>query len=397
MQKTRILFLVSGLFVGGIDTLLKNYLAKYDREHYDIELAVGICLKDLESIRNELPKDLKVHYLVDEDILTHFKIKKKKTGLNIAEKIIDESVLNTFRRLKSIYKLKKLSQKFDAIIDFDTHFHYILKDIDKPKIAFYHFSIRQEKESWQRRLGEKLAIYNKVVCICNEMREQAISLYPRLKDKFHSIYNALDFADIVDKATQIPSDLPKGRYIVAVQRLVEDKKDARSLINAFSLVAKNPIADEFKLYIIGDGKDIEDLQNLIDSLNLKNRVILLGYRANPYPYIANAEAFVLSSKSEGCSVSIIESMILDKNIIATQCETGPGELLDYGKGGRLVPVSDSKAMVEAIIDCITNESKNDKLREHSREFVLRFDVNIVLKEIYKLVEKTIEDCSAENK
>lgn len=397
MQKTRILFLVSGLFVGGIDTLLKNYLAKYDREHYDIELAVGICLKDLESVRNELPKDLKVHYLVDEDILTHFKIKKKKTGLNIAEKIIDESVLNTFRRLKSIYKLKKLSQKFDAIIDFDTHFHYILKDIDKPKIAFYHFSIRQEKESRQRRLGEKLAIYNKVVCICNEMREQAIVLYPRLKDKFHSIYNSLDFVDIVDKASQIPADLPKGRYIVAVQRLVEDKKDARSLINAFSLVAKNPIADEFKLYIIGDGKDREDLQNLIDSLNLKNRIILLGYRANPYPYIANAEAFVLSSKSEGCSVSIIESMILDKNIIATQCETSPGELLDYGKGGRLVPVSDSKAMAEAIIDCITNESKNDKLREHSREFVLRFDVNIVLKEIYKLVEKTIKDYNAEDK
>ena len=222
------------------------------------------------------------------------------------------------------------------------------------------------------------------------MKEQAVSLYPRLKDKFYKIYNSLDFDDIYKKALEEPKDLPKTKYILALQRLKEDKKDARCLIEAFSIISKNPLAKAFSLYIIGDGEDRESLQELINKLGLEKRITLMGYRANPYPYLAKSDIFVLSSKSEGFNISLIEAMILGRNLISTNCKTGTSEALDYGRAGRLVAVSDSKAMAEAIIDCISNEEENQRLREHAKSYVLNFEIDGVLKEIYKLVEETIE-------
>lgn len=121
-------------------------------------------------------------------------------------------------------------------------------------------------------------------------------------------------------------------YIVAVGRLVE-VKGFDKLIRAFTKIKKNG-QEDLKLVIIGDGPLKSALDDLISTLGMKEHIILLGKKENPYPYIKSAQCLVSSSVSEGHPLSIGEAIILGTPIIATCCEGNVG-LLAHGRYGYL--------------------------------------------------------------
>ncbi|CAB5694293.1 GDP-mannose-dependent alpha-(1-6)-phosphatidylinositol monomannoside mannosyltransferase [Aeromonas hydrophila] len=121
-------------------------------------------------------------------------------------------------------------------------------------------------------------------------------------------------------------------YIVAVGRLVE-VKGFDKLIRAFTKIKKNG-QEDLKLVIIGDGPLKSALDDLISTLGMKEHIILLGKKENPYPYIKSAQCLVSSSVSEGHPLSIGEAIILGTPIIATCCEGNIG-LLAHGRYGYL--------------------------------------------------------------
>ncbi|QNF24352.1 glycosyltransferase [Aeromonas hydrophila] len=121
-------------------------------------------------------------------------------------------------------------------------------------------------------------------------------------------------------------------YIVAVGRLVE-VKGFDKLIRAFTKFKKNG-QEDLKLVIIGDGPLKSALDDLISTLGMKEHIILLGKKENPYPYIKSAQCLVSSSVSEGHPLSIGEAIILGTPIIATCCEGNVG-LLAHGRYGYL--------------------------------------------------------------
>lgn len=121
-------------------------------------------------------------------------------------------------------------------------------------------------------------------------------------------------------------------YIVAVGRLVE-VKGFDKLIRAFTKIKKNG-QEDLKLVIIGDGPLKSALDDLIYTLGMKEHIILLGKKENPYPYIKSAQCLVSSSVSEGHPLSIGEAIILGTPIIATCCEGNVG-LLAHGRYGYL--------------------------------------------------------------
>ncbi|HDX8352425.1 TPA: glycosyltransferase [Aeromonas dhakensis] len=127
-------------------------------------------------------------------------------------------------------------------------------------------------------------------------------------------------------------------YIVAVGRLVEVKGFDR-LIRAFTKIKKNGLED-LKLVIIGDGPLKSALDDLISSLEMKEHIILLGKKENPYPYIKSAQCLVSSSVSEGHPLSIGEAIILGTPIIATSCEGNSG-MVAHGSYAYLCDNSES--------------------------------------------------------
>lgn len=132
--------------------------------------------------------------------------------------------------------------------------------------------------------------------------------------------------------------------ILAVGRF-HKQKDYPTLINAFNILRSRTPA---RLMILGEGKERPAIENLALDSPYSDDIRLMGNIDNPFPYMANASVFVLPSAWEGFGMVLVEALACGVTIVSTDCHSGPSEILENGKYGRLVPVGDSQALAEAI-------------------------------------------------
>ena len=109
-------------------------------------------------------------------------------------------------------------------------------------------------------------------------------------------------------------------------------------------------------------KEIE-IKRYIELNNLYKKVRLLGYKKNPFPYIKQADLFLLSSKFEGLPNVLVEALYLKKFIISTDCPTGPKEILDNGRFGKLVKIGDYKKIAKLIDNFKKTKIVKKKIRD----------------------------------
>ncbi len=167
-------------------------------------------------------------------------------------------------------------------------------------------------------------------------------------DRVFTVPIGVDIDRVVECAQQ-PSSVatPTGCYIVAAGRL-DVQKGFDVLIRAHAHVVKAGTAHT--LVIVGEGDDRAALTELARSLEVADSVEMPGFVDNPHPLIAQADLFVLSSRREGMGgLVLLEALAHATPIIATDCTSGPRELLDDGRLGQLVPVDDVDAMATAIL------------------------------------------------
>jgi glycosyltransferase involved in cell wall biosynthesis len=159
---------------------------------------------------------------------------------------------------------------------------------------------------------------------------------PVISDDFHALASAP-----VDHPWLIEKDCP---VILGIGELC-GRKDFETLIRAFTLLRQTVQA---RLIILGRGKRRDRLLALAHRLGVAEAVDLPGFDANPYRFIANADLFALSSRWEGMPMVLIEALSLARPIVATDCPSGPRELLAGGRLGRLVPVGDVRRFARAM-------------------------------------------------
>jgi glycosyltransferase involved in cell wall biosynthesis len=153
--------------------------------------------------------------------------------------------------------------------------------------------------------------------------------------------------------------------ILGIGRLVR-QKDFPTLVRAFARVrAERPC----RLMILGEGKQRESLTSLAHSLGVQAEVALPGFVANPYAFLARAALFVLSSAWEGSPNVLIEALALGVPVVATDCHSGPREILEQGRFGPLVPVGDATALAAAMRATLAAPLPAESLRQA----VARFD------------------------
>lgn len=126
---------------------------------------------------------------------------------------------------------------------------------------------------------------------------------------------------------------------------LESRKDFATLLRAFSRICRER---RCRLVIVGEGRDRQRLENLASSLGVADEVSLPGYDPNPYRYMARAALFVLSSRREGSGAVLVEALATGTPVVATDCPSGPREILQDGDIGPLVPVGDDGALAAAI-------------------------------------------------
>jgi glycosyltransferase involved in cell wall biosynthesis len=152
--------------------------------------------------------------------------------------------------------------------------------------------------------------------------------------------------------------------IVGAGRL-QRQKDFPTLIRAFALVRKERPC---KLVILGEGGDLAKLQALVSDLGLTDEVDLPGFQTNPFPFLAGADLFVLSSLWEGSPNVLTEAMALGTPVVATDCPSGPHEMLGGGRYGPLVPVGDVRALACSIAETLDHHPPPQVLKAAVAEY-----------------------------
>ena len=168
---------------------------------------------------------------------------------------------------------------------------------------------------------------------------------------------------------QAPLDHPWFRpdappVVLGIGRLVP-QKDFPTLLNAFArLRAQRPA----RLVILGEGKRRGELETLAATLGITADTAMPGFVENPYPYLARAAVFALSSVREGLPAVLIEALACGCPVVSTDCPSGPAEVLAGGKYGRLVPVGDEAALARAICATLEKAPPRERLIERGRFF-----------------------------
>lgn len=303
--------------------------------------------------------------------------------------------LETFIMCKNMKNLLNKLDKADLLIDFDAGASkYInkLRNINK-KVVWIHNSIPKlkKKKSKIERFGKRLENYDKVVAICDEMKEELGDIYPKIKNKIVRIYNPFDFERVL-KLSNDDSELNftqkeelKKDYCLAISRLDTVQKDYLTLIKAFKILKDKKIYK--KLYIIGDGPSKEEIQSMIEKYDLKEQIKLIGRFKNPYVWLKYCDFFVHSSKYEGFGLVLVEAAILNKLVISSNCPVGPTEILEKGRSGILFDVGNAEMLAEKLEKILSDKEVRKKYIENMDKRKYDFSKEKVIKEYEKLIDE----------
>lgn len=393
-MKKNILFRSGSLRMGGLERVLIEVLQTIDKEKYNISLIIDDDCGEDNIFEKDIPKEIKYYFLKSQDLIQKTEYYKEKRK-NIFYKLMYNLYMNleTFIMCRKSKKILKKIGEVDVLIDFDAGASkYIDKLNIKKKIVWIHNSIPKlkKKKSKIERFGKRLEKYDKVVAICDEMKEELQKIYPKIKEKIIRIYNPFNFERIEklkNDNTDLTNDdkkLLERKYIVAIARLDSVQKDFSTLIKAFKIVKEKGV--EEKLYIIGDGPSREEIEQEIKKMGLEKEILLLGNRKNPYIWLKNSLFFVHSSKYEGLPTVLIEALICDKMIISSNCPTGPKEILKNESCGELFEVGNYNQLSNLLEKYILNKESKNKFLQEILKRKEEFNKEKVIKEYEKLID-----------
>ncbi len=172
---------------------------------------------------------------------------------------------------------------------------------------------------------------------------------------------------LADARPSHPWLTPEGPPLVLAAGKMKPQKDFETLLQAFAWLRRDRAA---RLIILGDGGGRTRLETLAETLGIRGDVDFPGYVENPFVFYRHASVFVLSSAWEGLPNVLIEAMACGCPVVSTDCPSGPWEILDGGRLGRLVRVGDSAALAAAIAETLDQPPDRQAPANHAERFSL---------------------------
>ena len=287
------------------------------------------------------------------------------------------------RSLKSINALRKYikTHKPNVIMSSVTHVNIILAIValfsikTKTKIVINQVNHLSEIISYRIKNKMLKSIITRLIVYIYNFTDGAISmskgvekdlLNNGLKINSQYIYNPIFSNIMLDKSKDLV-DRDERKTYIAIGRMVP-QKNFSLLIEAFSLVNKEV---DSKLIILGEGPLRPDIERQIVTLGLSESVSLKGFVINPYQYIVNADVFVLTSLWEGFGNVLVECLSFGLQIVSTDCNSGPNEILENGKYGFISTTFHKFEIARLMIESVNNPIDSNLLIERGRYFSIK--------------------------
>lgn len=351
----KILFIMDNLDAGGSQKVLLNVLDILKND-YKIELLLinnyGIYLKEIDE-------EINVKYIFPE-----WKQKKieKIFKYSFFEKIKIIYYKLIFRRKIYLYYIKYKSnfllknKDFDYIISFqEGPSNYILANLKIRKgykIGWIHSDVNKfnnNQKKMEKNVYKKLDL---ILCVSYGVKNIMLEKYPQLNEKLKVVYNPINIKIIKKMSCESIKIFDSNSINFLTIGRLSPEKGYVNLIELFKNIIEK--RKEIKLYILGCGSQEKELQNKIKLLGLDENIFLLGFNKNPYKFLKNCDCYISSSVYEGLPTTIIESLILNKPIIATNIP-GTKELLENKENCYLYKTKDE---FEKIIEKINYKKEN---------------------------------------
>jgi glycosyltransferase involved in cell wall biosynthesis len=207
-----------------------------------------------------------------------------------------------------------------------------------------------------------------VVAVSAGVADGLVSHAGLRRDRITVIHNPIVTPEIAEKAAAAlyhPWFAPgQSPVFVAAGRLTV-QKDYPTLLRAFAKLRQRRAA---RLVILGVGELHDELPAQAAGLGIAADVEFAGFQENPFAFMRHAAAFVLSSAWEGFGNVLVEAMACGTQVVSTDCPSGPAEILDGGRYGRLVPVGDASALAAAMEAALDHPLPAEMLRERAQVF-----------------------------
>lgn len=318
----RILFLISTLEGGGAEKVLVDLVNKLNKDKYEITI---VTLLSGGIFENRLNSNIKYKSIIKSKsefirkIL--FYIVAFILPANIANKIV-------------------IREKYDIEVAYlegvPTKIIGSSNNLNSKKFAFIHtdfnnnYNLHKVYKTFEDCL-KSYKLFNKVFFVSDSAKEGFEKTIGKLETS-SVMHNILEHKRIIELSKEQISDIKSNSFIfVSVGRLSREKGYDR-LIEAVSVL--NKYKYDYEIWIIGEGNERKNLEKLIKENNIDN-IRLLGFKENPYSYIALSDMFICSSRVEGYSTAVTEALVLKKPVMTTDC-AGMDEILDNGKYGKII-------------------------------------------------------------
>ena len=225
---------------------------------------------------------------------------------------------------------------------------------------------------WRRTVRSRFLYKQADLCVCVSQGVAddlaALSIVP--EEKLRVIYNPISgshLTELADFPVRHPWLQPgQPPVILSVGRLMR-LKGLDDLLKAFEILRRKWNANA-RLMLLGEGPDRARLEKMAETLGIADAVFFAGYQENPYAYMAKASLLALTSHYEGFGNVLAEALACGTNVVSTDCKSGPREILENGKWGRLVPVGDFEALAEAMRDALAAPLPAEKLKARAAYF-----------------------------
>lgn len=403
-MKKRLFINIHYLEIGGAERALLGLLSALDSDKVDIDLFVnqhtGEFMPLVPNFVNLLP-EVSEYTCIERPIMSivkeghigmalrrmwaKHKHKQYLKTLTAEERQHDSSVFQYVANAVegALPSLEYLGE-YDLAISFLQPHNIVLNKVKaKKKICWIHTDYSTIHVNHELELPVWNA-FDYVVSISDDCTRTFLQTFPELKDKVVLIENILSpffvrqQAELENVEEEMP-DEPNVVKILTIGRFSPQKK-IEGIPHICAGIER--LGVNFKWYIIGYGPD-KEIQEALDKYNMRHRMILLGKKTNPYPYIKACDVYVQPSIYEGKSVTVREAQILYKPVIITDYPTAKSQITS-GVDGVIVPLDEvetAKGIVRIIKETALRSQIIEYLYTHS------YGNEIEIEKIYKLMNE----------
>ena len=379
MIKKRLLFVIESLVCAGAEKSLVTLLNLIDYSKYDVDLQLFSyggefeCMLPVEvnllpSLRyfQETRKSLK-SYVSKRSSLEEWRMLRGRLAYSIALR-----TSNYNNPQKAVLFWKHTHQCFDVTEKtYDVAIAYAqgtptfyVADCVKAakKFAWVNVTYRPDGK-YRNFVSEKYASFDKICCVSDSAYEVFREVFPERANKGTILYDIND-GGMIRRMSEMSSpaveEMKNNGYTLLTIGRLAPQKGYEIALKACKCLKDREI--DFKWYALGRGPLEDEITKKIAEYGLEQYFVLLGTRANPYPYIKKADIYVQTSRLEGYGLAIAEARMLNTPVVTTRFDAVYAQMIE-GENGLVVDMDG-----EAVADGIHRLMNDPKLYEHIVEF-----------------------------